>query len=212
VTEVWIEREFTSHDFRDDDLVGLRTERAIFDDCDFRGVNLAESEHLGSAFRNCKFDRASLWHSTFRNCSLMGSVFTNSRLRPMVFDEVDFTLAVLAGTDLRGADLSGCRLREAGLVETDLRKAVLRGADLTPRESGEPSWIQRTCAARGWTPTCGRRRRRCGECASTCRRRWRSPRHMDWTCTAGRRPTPPARCRECGRARQVGVSRSPWWA
>lgn len=131
MTEAWIEREFVGHDFRDDDLVGLRTERAVFDDCDFRGVNLAESEHVGTAFRNCKFDRASFWHSTFRGCSMMGSVFTNCRLRPIVFDEVDFTLAVLAGTDLRGANLSGCRLREAGLVETDLRKAVLRGADLS---------------------------------------------------------------------------------
>lgn len=128
---VWVDREFVGHDFRDDDLVGLRTERVVFDDCDFSGVNLAESAHLGSAFRNCRFNRSSLWHSTFRNCSLMGSVFTECRLRPIVFDEVDFTLAVLAGADLRGANLAGCRLREAGLVETDLRKAVLRGADLT---------------------------------------------------------------------------------
>lgn len=131
MTELWIEREFVEHDFRDEDLVGVRTERTVFDGCDFSGVNFAESEHLGSAFRNCTFNRTSLWHSTFRNCSLMGSTFTNCRMRPMVFDEVDFTLAVLAGADLRGADLSGCRLREAGLVETDLRKAVLRGADLT---------------------------------------------------------------------------------
>ena len=93
----WIEREFVGHDFRDDDLSRLRTERAVFDECDFRGVNLAESEHVGSAFRNCTFERATLHHSTFRHCSLLGSVFTNCRLRPLSLVEVDLTLAVLGG-------------------------------------------------------------------------------------------------------------------
>ena len=99
--------------------------------CNFSGATLSESEHTGTAFRNCRFDRAALWHSIFRQCSLLGSTFSQSRLRPITFDEVDFTLAVLGGADLRGADLSGCRLRETSLVEADLRKAVLRRADLT---------------------------------------------------------------------------------
>lgn len=127
----WIDREFTGEDFRDQDLSRLRTERVVFSGCDFSGVNLAESQHCGSAFRNCTFERKTLWHSTFQQCSLLGSVFVSCRLRPLTFDEVDFTLAVLGGNDLRGADLSGCRLRETSLVETDLRKAVLRGADLS---------------------------------------------------------------------------------
>jgi uncharacterized protein YjbI with pentapeptide repeats len=54
---VWVEREYVGHGFRDDDLSRLRTERVVFDECDFRGVNLTESEHAGSAFRNCTFDR-----------------------------------------------------------------------------------------------------------------------------------------------------------
>ncbi|OHV03726.1 pentapeptide repeat-containing protein [Mycobacterium talmoniae] len=127
----WADREFVGHDFRDEDLSGLHTERAVFDECDFSGVNLAESQHRGSAFRNCRFERTSLWHSTFVQCSMLGSVFVRCRLRPLTLDEVDFTLAVLGGNDLRGVDLSGCRLREASLVEADLRKAKLRGADLT---------------------------------------------------------------------------------
>ena len=40
---------------RDDDLSRLRTQRVVFTECDFSGVDLAESEHLGSAFRNCTF-------------------------------------------------------------------------------------------------------------------------------------------------------------
>jgi uncharacterized protein YjbI with pentapeptide repeats len=127
---VWVEREFVGHDFRDDDLSRLRTERVVFTECDFSGADLAESEHTGSAFRNCTFHRTTLWHSTFRYCSLLGSVFTECRLRPITFVEVDLTLAVLGGADLREVDLTDCRLSEASLVGADLRKAVLRGADL----------------------------------------------------------------------------------
>jgi uncharacterized protein YjbI with pentapeptide repeats len=127
----WADREFAGRDFRDDDLSRLCTERVVFSECDFSGVNLAESQHRGSAFRNCRFERTTLWHSTFAQCSMLGSVFVQCRLRPITFDEVDFMLAALGGNDLRGVDLSGCRLREASLVETDLRKAVLRGADLS---------------------------------------------------------------------------------
>jgi uncharacterized protein YjbI with pentapeptide repeats len=128
----WADCEFAGRDFRDEDLSRrLHTERVVFTECDFSGVNLAESEHRGTAFRNCSFERTLLWHSTFAQCSMLGSVFVHCRLRPVTFDEVDFTLAMLGGNDLRGVDLSGCRLRETSLVQTDLRKAVLRGADLS---------------------------------------------------------------------------------
>lgn len=127
----WVEREFEGQDFRDDDLSRLCTERTIFTECDFSGVDLSESEHVGSAFRNCTFRRTNLLHSTFRHCSFLGSVFTECRMRPVTLVEVDFTLTVLGGADLRGVDLSDCRLREASLVQADLRKAVLRRADLS---------------------------------------------------------------------------------
>ncbi|WP_422749263.1 pentapeptide repeat-containing protein [Mycobacterium sp. WMMD1722] len=126
----WSEREFVGHDFRDEDLSRLRTERVVFDGCDFSGVDMSESEHVGSAFRNCRFRRTTLWHSAFRHCSMLGSEFTDCRLRPVTVVEVDWTLAVLAGSDLRGVDLSDCRMRETSLVGTDLREAVLRRADL----------------------------------------------------------------------------------
>jgi uncharacterized protein YjbI with pentapeptide repeats len=126
----WAERELTGHDFRDEDLTQLHTERAVFTDCDFSGANLAESVHIASAFRNCIFRRTVLWHSTFRQCSLLGSVVSDCRLRPMTLVEVDFTLAVLGGCDLRELDFSACRLREASLVDADLRGAVFTGADL----------------------------------------------------------------------------------
>jgi hypothetical protein len=57
----WTDREFVGRAIsrgpgRDDDLSRLRTDRVVFTECDFSGVNLAESEHLGSAFRNCMFN------------------------------------------------------------------------------------------------------------------------------------------------------------
>lgn len=126
-----VDREFDGRDFRDEDFGRLHTERVVFTECDFSGVDLSESEHVGSAFRNCTFRRTSLWHSTFRHCSFLGSTFVECRMRPLTPVEVDFTLAVLGGADLRRVDLSDCRLREASLVGTDLREAVLRRADLT---------------------------------------------------------------------------------
>ena len=41
---VWTETEFVGHDFRDDDLSRLRTERAVFTECDFSGVDMSESK------------------------------------------------------------------------------------------------------------------------------------------------------------------------
>jgi len=87
----WTDREFVGHDFRDDDLSRLQTERVLFTECDFSGVNMAESEHRGSAFRNCTFHLTALWHSTFRQCSMLGSAFTRCRFRPLTLDDVDFT-------------------------------------------------------------------------------------------------------------------------
>lgn len=127
----WTDREFIGHDFTDEDLADLRTERVVFTECDFTSADLSRSIHAGSAFRNCLFRRTALWHSTFQYCSFLGSTFDNCRLRPLVCVEVDFSLAVLARADLRGVDLSGCRFRETSLVGADLRKAVLRDADLT---------------------------------------------------------------------------------
>src|ERR1044072_6989475 len=106
------DREVEQQGFRDEDLSRLHTERVVFTECDFTGADLSDSEHVGSAFRNCTFRRSSLWHSTFRHCTFLGRTFVECRLRPLPLVEVDFTLAVLAGADLRKVDLSDCRLRE----------------------------------------------------------------------------------------------------
>ena len=102
----------------------------MFTDCDFSGVDMAESEHVGSAFRNCTFRGRRCGTAPFVTAACWARCSPNAGCGRSVFEEVDFTLAVLGDCDLRGADLSDCRLSEASLVKTDLRKAVLRRADL----------------------------------------------------------------------------------
>jgi uncharacterized protein YjbI with pentapeptide repeats len=190
----WVDREFTGTDFRDEDLSRLRTERVVFSDCDFSGVNLAESHHSGSAFRNCTFERTLLWHwghlplagDTFAQCSMLGSVFVDCRMRPVTFDEVNFTLAVLGGNDLRGLDLGGCRLREASLVEADLRKAVLRGADLSGARTTGARMDDADLRAPPRTRRCGAPRRWRAR-GSTSRRPWRSHWRTGWYSRAASR-------------------------
>ena len=38
--ETWIDREYVGHDFRDQDLSRLRTERVVFTECNFSGVDM----------------------------------------------------------------------------------------------------------------------------------------------------------------------------
>jgi uncharacterized protein YjbI with pentapeptide repeats len=126
----WRERRFVECTLYDADLRGLVTERCVFDGCRFRGTDLGDSVHRGSAFRSCTMERTTLSGATFTGCSLLGSTVIDSRLRPLVLTDCDLTLAALGGVDLRRTDLSGLRMREANLVDADLREADLRGADL----------------------------------------------------------------------------------
>jgi hypothetical protein len=114
----WTDCEFAGRDFRDfnnADLSRLRTERVVFSECDFSGVNLAESEHRASAFRNRAFQRTSLWHwghrplarDVFRQRSMLGSVFVQCRLRPLTFDEVTSRWRCSAATTFAKGDQLG---------------------------------------------------------------------------------------------------------
>ena len=87
----WVDQEFTRHDFREGRPRRPANRAGGLHGMRFLGANLSESMHLSSAFRNCRFVRATLWQSTFRQCSLLGSTFEDCRLRPIVFEDVDFT-------------------------------------------------------------------------------------------------------------------------
>ena len=108
-----------------------RTVRAAFSGCTFTGTELYSTDHRGTSFVNCTFDRAA-WHSSrLVDCRLTGSVFVDCRFVPIVITDCDLTLVSLGGATLVGTDLAGLRLREANLTEADLSRCDLRGADLT---------------------------------------------------------------------------------
>jgi uncharacterized protein YjbI with pentapeptide repeats len=78
----WADCEFAGRDFTDEDLSRLRTERVVFSECDFSGVNLSESHHHGSAFRNCTFERTLLCtdKAVLHSADLSGARTTGARL------------------------------------------------------------------------------------------------------------------------------------
>lgn len=94
-SEPWRRRRFVRCSFAEADLRGLVTESCTFDECDFTGADLGESNHRGGAFRTCRVVRATLGGSAFRSCSLLGTALIDSRLRPIRFTDCDLTLAAL---------------------------------------------------------------------------------------------------------------------
>ena len=100
---VWTEREFDGHDFRDDDLRRLSTERVVFTECRMRPMKLIEVD----------FTLAVLGGADLRGVDL-----SDCRMREASLVEADLRKAVL-----RRADLSGARLQNAKLDEADLRGA-----------------------------------------------------------------------------------------
>ena len=100
---VWAEREFDGHDFRDEDLSRLRTQRVVFTECRMRLVTFVEVD----------FTLTVLGGSDLRGIDL-----SDCRLREASLVEADLRKAVL-----RRADLSGARVQNTKLEEADLRGA-----------------------------------------------------------------------------------------
>ena len=204
-----VDREFSGRDFRDEDLSRLRTERAVFSECDFSDANLAESDHRGIGVLQphvraepcCALGAPPACGGHVCAASTLGSVFVQCRMRPMTFDEVDFMLAVLGGNDLRGvADLGGCRLAggQAGgaILPAQGRAARRRSRSQTAvplrqrlgpgpgsGRRGSAANARRTARSATHARCAGRRR----ACRRGCRRAWsaRSRRRAP-----GRRPGP----------------------
>jgi uncharacterized protein YjbI with pentapeptide repeats len=102
----------------------------VFDSCVLTGVHLSGSQHTGSAFLTCRFDRARLFDVSWTGCKLTGSQFPGATMRPMTSVECDWSWTSLRGAELSGTDLSRQRLREADLTDADLRECDLTEADL----------------------------------------------------------------------------------
>lgn len=117
--------------FPDAHLLEVVTRRCVFESCVLTGVRMSGSQHHGTAFVTCRFERARLSNSTFEACKFTGSQFAGADLRPLTATDCDWSWTGLRGMDLSGSDLSGQRFVEADLADADLRECDLRGADLT---------------------------------------------------------------------------------
>src|SRR4051812_23203157 len=53
-----VEVTFTRCRFDDASLIELTTQRCVFESCVLSGVRFAGSRHTGTAFLNCRFERA----------------------------------------------------------------------------------------------------------------------------------------------------------
>ena len=71
---VWTEREFVGHDFRDDDLSRLRTERVVFTECDFSGVDTVRvrARRLGLPQLHVSSDHAVAQHFSSLQLARLG--------------------------------------------------------------------------------------------------------------------------------------------
>jgi uncharacterized protein YjbI with pentapeptide repeats len=116
--------------FDDASLLELSTRRCVFESCVLSGARLAGSRHEGTAFLNCRFERARLFDVVLTGCKLTGSQFPSVDLRRVTAEECDWSWTSLRGAELAGLDLSGQRFREADLTDADLRECDLTGADL----------------------------------------------------------------------------------
>ena len=139
---VWRERRFVGCTLYDADLRGLVTERCTFDDCRFRGTDLGDSAHRGSAFRSCTIERTTLSGATFTGCSLLGSTVLDSRLRPRdictreAFENAAVVVGATGGSTNAGLHLpamaheAGIRFTMDDVVEIMRRTPYI--ADLKP--------------------------------------------------------------------------------
>ncbi|MFV8750316.1 pentapeptide repeat-containing protein [Nannocystaceae bacterium ST9] len=150
---------FVGADLRGIQLVGLRADQLVLDDCDLRDAKLGAVEWRSCMLRDARLERADFGDARLRMCdfdraraseaSFVRARFENGTARGAHFDRADFTGALLTDSDLsraslrgavlvrisgEGLDLRGADLRGADLRDADLSDADLRGADLGEAE------------------------------------------------------------------------------
>jgi fluoroquinolone resistance protein len=142
----WMDESFTETDWSGAQLTGCRfircrleganweevkTQRCVFDTCDFRHAKLNGSEHQGSAFLNCRFSFANLYVTRWVDCKMTGSTFEEANLAGVTLSGGDWSYTLLRHHSFKGSNLCEISFKEADLYQCDLRDADLRKADLS---------------------------------------------------------------------------------
>ncbi len=146
----WADREFTGHDFREEDLSRLRTERVVFTECDFSGVDMSESAafrlgvpQLHLSPRHAVAQRVPPTAACWDRCSPSAGCGRIKIVEVGPDPELCSAAAICAASTCRtagcvrpawsgwtcarrcygSADLTGARVQDAKLDEADLRGA-----------------------------------------------------------------------------------------
>lgn len=109
--------------------------KAIIENLDLSGANLAGVNLSGATLRNVRLSSANLrgavlQSTDLRGSDLSGADLTDGDLTSSNLRRVDLSSATLANARLAGTDLAGASLRGADLSGTDLRGANLLDADI----------------------------------------------------------------------------------
>jgi fluoroquinolone resistance protein len=131
----------TEVDFVDLDLVETELAGVEFDKCAFRNVRFNCATLTDVAFLNCTFSNCTFFDATLTRCKLVGSAFERCTFDIMTVDGGDWSFVGLARADLSSTTITGTRMREADLTgarchgatirDTDLSGATLRETDFT---------------------------------------------------------------------------------
>jgi len=153
------DREFEGHDFRDEDLSRLHTERVVFTECVFAGVNLSESVARGLGLPQLRLPSGIVDAQHFSTLHV-ARIGVHRKPDPAVtFTEVDLTLAVLGAVIFAR---STCRIagygKQASSAPICARQCC--AGPISPALARKmPASTTPICAGRASTRRSGRRRR-----------------------------------------------------
>lgn len=176
------EEKLDGEHFIDLDLSGIDLsdgvlQNCIFENCQFKGANLATGLFSRGRFSNCDFTQADLQQSLLDSSTFKTCIFTQAKLgkaslnavhaEKCPFDKADLTQvqaaraqfvdstfagATLPHGDFTGArwqrcDLTGVNLQDASLAKAQLHACQLDNADISRAALPASSWSQVTGAA-----------------------------------------------------------------
>lgn len=117
-------------------------DKGTYEQCEFVGCDLANSNLSGYVFTDCRFDDCNLSMASLQNTALREVAFSGSKLLGLRFDEcnsfgfaVTFDTCILNHssfykTKLTNTRFTQCQMYEVEFTEADLHSAIFDACDL----------------------------------------------------------------------------------
>lgn len=121
----------------------------VLEDCDLRGLNLANQElddavFAGSDLEEARLERTSMRRVDLRRAQLVRANIGYSKLTSANLEGANLERAILTESDLTGADLTRTNLRNADLDRTNLTRAKVGQARLDGARLGKACLLEAT--------------------------------------------------------------------